>query len=111
MEVFKWNPQIELSVEYDQAIREIQFGDGIEQISEDGLNSLRQVFSNVRFTDHESGEVKEVFDFFMRHRFTKRFRLDIRGYSAIVRFTKPFRKIEKGGKILELQLSMKEVFE
>lgn len=111
MEVFKWNPQIDLSIEYDQSLREIQFGDGIEQVAENGLNSMRQIFSNVRFTDHEGGEVKEVLDFFMRHRFTKRFRLEIQGYSAIVRFTKPLRKIEKGGKVVELQLSMKEVFE
>lgn len=110
MEVFKWNPQIDLEVEYEQASKEVQFGDGYEQVAEDGLNSMRQIFENVRFTDYEDGEVEEVFKFFMRHKFTKAFKLEIKGYSAIVRFTKPFRKKEKGGRIVELSLSMKEVF-
>lgn len=110
MEVFKWDPQIDLAIDYDQATKEVQFGDGYEQISEDGLNSMRQVFENMMFTDYENGSVKEVFDFFMRHKFTKAFKLEIRGYSAIVRFTKPFKKKERGGDVVELSLSMKEVF-
>lgn len=110
MEVFKWDPQIDLEIEYDQAVKEIQFGDGYEQISGDGLNNMRQIFENIRFTDYEGGVVKDVFDFFMRHKFTKAFKLEIHGYSAVVRFTKPFKKKERGGEVVELTLSMKEVF-
>lgn len=110
MEVFKWCPLIGLNVEYEQAIKEVQFGDGYEQVSEDGLNSMRQVFESAVFTGHEDGEIKDIFNFFMRHKFTKAFKLEVAGYSAIVRFAQPFKKKEKGGRIVELSLSMKEVF-
>ena len=110
MEVFKWNPQIDLDIEYNQRTKEAQFGDGYEQSQEDGLNSFYRTFKNFRFTDREDGEVKEVFDFFMRHKFTKPFKLDIRGYSGTFKFTQPFNKREKGGMIVELSVGLKEVF-
>ena len=96
MEIFSWNPQIDLSVDFEDKVREIAFGDGYEQVAPDGLNSLRQNLSNMRFTDYEDEEVKA-------------FKLNIRGYSMVVRF-QSFRIIEKGALVQEITTSMKEVF-
>lgn len=109
MEIFSWNPQIDLSVDFEDKVREIAFGDGYEQVAPDGLNSLRQNLSNMRFTDYEDEEVKAIKAFFLRHGFSKAFKLDIRGYSMVVRF-QSFRIIEKGALVQEITASMKEVF-
>ena len=111
MEVFRWSPQNGLDVTYDQKLKEVKFGDGYEQVAEDGLNSMRRLFDSVKFTDHEDGEVEAVHEFFIRHKFTKTFKLEIRGYSGLVKFAKPFKRKEVGGRIVELSFSLREVFQ
>lgn len=110
MEVFKWNPMIDLDVDHDEKINEVNFGDGYEQVSPDGLNSIRRIFNNMRFLDYDDGETKEVKDFYLRHGRSKAFKLEINGYSAIVRFNGPLRIQEKGANIQDITVSMKEIF-
>lgn len=110
MEVFRWNPLIDLNVDHDEKIKEVSFGDGHEQVSPDGLNSIRRVFNNMRFVDYDDGETEEVKDFFLRHGRSKSFRIEINGYSAIVRFNGPLKIQEKGANVQDISTSMKEVF-
>lgn len=110
MEVFRWNPMVELDVDHDEKIKEVSFGDGYGQVAPDGLNSIHRVFNNMRFVDFDDGETKKVRDFYMKHGRSKAFRLEIKGYSATVRFNGPLKIQEKGANIQDITTSMKEVF-
>lgn len=106
MEVFKWCPlrDPEPQIEYEEKTREVQFGDGYEQIAPDGLNSMSRTFKGFEFIGDEADQ---VLAFFMRHGKSKAFELDIEGHSAIVRFSAaPIKSLTSR----RLTIEMKEVF-
>lgn len=109
MEVFNWESLVGSSVSYDEKINEVQFGDGYEQTSPDGLNSIRRKFSNLRFISLDKGRAQEIKDFYLRHGRAKAFQLKTSRYDAIVRFDSPL-QCSKKGDYEEVAISMKEVF-
>ena len=111
MEVFRWNPMVDLDVEHDEKINEISFGDGYGQVSPSGINSIHRVFNNMRFVDLDDGETKDIKEFYLRHGRSKVFKLEITGYSALVRFNGSLRVQEKGANVQDVSTSMKEVFQ
>lgn len=108
MEVFKWCPlrNPEPIVDHLQRTKEIQFGDGYEQVSPDGINSMCRHFKNFTF----SNDADAVIEFYQRHGKTKAFILDIPQYKAKVRFTGGFTVTETGNGLRRVTVEMKEVF-
>lgn len=105
MEVFKWCPlrDPEPQIEYDELIKEAQFGDGYEQTAPDGLRPQRRIFNNFAYSE----EADQVLAFFMRHGKSKAFKLEVYGIEAVVRFSEsPLQSLTSK----KLTVSMKEVF-
>ncbi|UNM95962.1 phage tail protein [Ignatzschineria rhizosphaerae] len=105
MEVFRWCPlrDPEPEIEYDEAVKEVSFGDGYEQVSPDGLNAKRRTFKNFTYSE----DADQVLAFFMRHGKSKAFLLDIKGHKATVRFSEAPKESLTTEK---LTIEMKEVF-
>ena len=105
MEIFKWCPlrDPEPQIGYEEKTREVQFGDGYEQVAPDGLNAMSRTFKDFTY----SKDADQVLAFFMRHGKSKAFELDIEGHSAIVRFSAaPIKSLTSR----RLTIEMKEVF-
>lgn len=105
MEVFKWCPlrEPEPQIEYDEKIKEVQFGDGYEQVSPDGLNSKRRIFKNFTYAE----DADQVLAFFMRHGKSKAFLLDVKGHKAVVRFSE---SPQESLVTEKMTVEMKEIF-
>lgn len=66
VETYSWPSQLGAgAIQYTTTTRSAQFGDGYEQIAENGLNSLA-IQVPMMFTGHNA-EVDQVRDFLLRH--------------------------------------------
>ncbi|WP_140921004.1 phage tail protein [Limnobaculum xujianqingii] len=67
IETFKWGTQIQnqQEVTYSRRVRSLQFGDGYEQVVEDGINTESQSWPII-YTGRNN-EVEMVRDFLRRH--------------------------------------------
>ena len=66
VETYKWRSQLGAGpVEYSQTIRAAQFGDGYEQIAENGINSIA-IQVPMKYTGKD-GEVNEIRAFLLAH--------------------------------------------
>jgi len=108
LEVFKWCPlrNPAPTIEYDERVKEVCFGDGYEQVSLDGINSMFRTFKGMTF----SRDADAVLEFFRRHGRSKPFILDILDYRSKVRFSGSVIISEKGLGNKTVTVDMKEVF-
>lgn len=66
VETYKWRPQLGAgTIEYSQTVRTAQFGDGYEQVAENGINSTA-IHVPMKYVGKDA-EVNEVRAFLLRH--------------------------------------------
>lgn len=108
LEVFKWCPlrNPNPTIDYDERVKEVRFGDGYEQVSPDGINSMYRTFKGFTYSEHADA----VLDFYRRHGRSKAFILDIPGHRAKVRFSGSVVTTEKGNGNRLVTVEMREVF-
>lgn len=110
VEIYNWRSQLGAgSVEYGQTVRSAQFGDGYEQVAENGINSTA-IQVPMKYVGAEA-EVNTIRDFLLAHT-VKAFIItppgEVKGLYRVV--ADSVRKNQLNSKVSELTFTIKRAY-